>query len=114
MARIMRANPNHQKEAFARLLEKNPNHRSEAGKIGGKKGGAIGGRITGPKTIWKALEWQKEHPEERLKILRKFQEAGNKRVREHPKEATEYAEKGDKALRYLVASGKIKRNSEFR
>jgi general stress protein YciG len=114
MARMLKNNPNHQREAFAKLLEKNPNHQSEAGKIGGKLGGPISGKITGPRTIRYALEWKKEHPEESLNILKKAQRAGNKWVREHPEEVTEFARKGAKAVHELIASGRIKGNFAFR
>ncbi len=114
MAEIIRRNPNHQREAFARLLEKHPNHQSEAGKIGGKLGGALGGRLTGPRTIWKALEWKRDHPEESRAILKKAQAAGNKWVREHPEEVAEFGRKGAKVLHAMVASGAVRRNFAFR
>jgi len=114
MARMLKINPNHQREAFAKLLEKHPNHQSEAGRIGGTLGGAVSGKVTGPRTIWKALEWKKEHPAETLETLKRFQEAGNKWVKEHPKEASEFGRKGAKALHQLIASGKVKRDFAFR
>ncbi len=114
MAGILKRDPNHQRDAFAKLLEKHPNHQSEAGRIGGKIGGAIGGRMTGPITILKALKWKEEHPEESKAILKKAQEAGNRWVREHPTEVSEYGRKGAKVLHSLVASGMVKRNFAFR
>jgi hypothetical protein len=114
MARLLKTSPDHQREAFAKLLEKHPNHQSEAGRIGGKLGGAITGKMTGPRTIWKAIEWKKNHPEEASAILRKFQEAGNRWVREHPEEASEFGRKGARAVHELFASGKVRRNFAFR
>lgn len=114
MARLLKDNPNHQREAFAKLLQKHPGHQSEAGRLGGRVGGGISGRVTGPKTIWKALEWRKGHPEEHLKNMKRFQEAGNKWVREHPREASEFGRRGIKALNDLIASGKVKRSFAFR
>jgi len=114
MARILKNNPNHQREAFAKLLEKNPNHQSEAGRIGGKLGGPIGGKLTGPRTIRYALEWKAEHSVEATEILKRAQRAGNKWVREHPEEVSEFARKGAKAVHELIAAGKIKRNFAFR
>lgn len=114
MARILKNNPNHQREAFAKLLEKNPKHQSEAGRIGGKIGGAKGGKITGPRTIQFALAWKKEHPEESLRILAKFLEAGHKWMREHPQEHSEIGRKGALAVHELIAAGKIRRNFAFR
>jgi len=114
MARILKNNPNHQREAFARLLEKNPKHQSEAGRIGGKIGGALGGRLTGPRTIHFALEWKAKHPREARNILKKAQMAANKWVREHPEAASEFGRRGARAVHELMAAGKIKRNFAFR
>src|SRR5487761_1014373 len=97
MAKILKSNPNHQREAFAKLLEEFPNHQSEAGRLGGKIGGYLGGNITGPKTIWKALEWKKEHPERAWKQFKICQEAGRKWRREHPIEVAGYLRKARKA-----------------
>ncbi len=114
MAKILKSNPNHQREAFAKLLEKYPNHQSEAGRLGGKIGGYLGGNITGPKTIWKALEWKKEHPERAWKQFKICQEAGRKWRREHPIEVAGYLRKARKAAIESYASGRAKRNFAFR
>jgi hypothetical protein len=114
MARLLKSNPTHQKEAFAKLLKKYPNNQSEAGRIGGKLGGVVSGKMTGPGTIRNALEWRKEHPEEFLKILMEFQKAGKKWRREHPAEKSGFGRKGATALHQLMESGTVKRNFTFR